>query len=263
MNYGRRKYLGILLFLVALVGCTTVPETGRKALRFMPDSQLQSMAIEQFQQMKQEQRISKDPALNARIRQMGERIAKAAGQNGATWEFVVFDDDKTVNAFALPGGKVGVYTGLIKLSGSDDEIAAVMGHEVAHVILQHGNERVSQNLAAQMLGVGVQIGVRNKDEQTQQLAMLAYNVGTQVGVLLPYSREHEREADKIGLLYAAKAGYDPRAAVTFWQKMQQASGGQQPPQFLSTHPSHEDRIQRLQSFMPQAMQEYERARGTL
>lgn len=261
MNYGRRKYFGILLFLAVMVGCTTVPETGRKALRFMPESQLQSMAVQQFQQMKQEQPVSKDPALNARIRQMGERIAKAAGQNGANWEFVVFADDKTVNAFALPGGKVGVYTGLIKLAGSDDEIAAVMGHEVAHVTLQHGNERVSQNIAAQMLGVGVQYGVRNQDDQTKQLAMLAYNVGTQVGVLLPYSREHEREADRIGLLYAARAGYDPRGAVSFWKKMQSMSGGQQPPQFLSTHPSHDDRIQRLQSLMPQAMQEYERARN--
>lgn len=221
---------------------------------------MEAMAVQQFQQMKQEQPVSTDAALNARIRAMGQRIATAAGQNPATWEFVVFADDKTVNAFALPGGKVGIYTGLINLASSDDEVAAVMGHEVAHVILEHGNERVSQNVAAQVLGIGVQYGVRNQDDQTKQLAMLAYNVGAQYGVLLPYSREHEREADSVGLLYAAQAGYDPRASVTFWQKMA-SKGGSQPPQFLSTHPSHDDRIKRLQAQMPQALKAYELARS--
>ncbi|MDX2110284.1 MAG: M48 family metallopeptidase [Verrucomicrobiota bacterium] len=247
---------GLMLFWA----CATVTETGRSAVRLFPESQMVSMASGEFDKMKVAGPISNDPEMNARIQRIGKRVASVVNTvvPPEKWEFVVFDDDTTVNAFALPGGKVGVYTGLIKLAGSDDEIACVIGHEVAHVTAQHGNERVSQQTIAQAGGMAVQYGVKNKTEQTQQLAMMAYGLGAQYGLLLPYSRTHEREADQIGLLYAARAGYNPNAAVTFWQKMA-AKGGAQPPQFLSTHPSNGDRIQRLQAQMPMAMVEYEKS----
>ena len=226
-------------------------------------SEEEKMGLSAFAQIKKEEKISTDPALNARIQTIGKRIAVSVGREipNAQWEFVVFDSP-AVNAFALPGGKVGVYTGLIKLSASDDEIAIVMGHEIAHVTSRHGAERTSQNYA--FIGVGLAAAVametQHVDPAKRNLALAAYGLGATVGYMLPYSRLHESEADSVGLRFAAGAGYDPRAAVTFWRKMA-AQGGAKPPEFLSTHPSDSTRIANLQALAPQYVPLYQQSKA--
>ena len=219
------------------------------------------MGVQAFSQIKQQEKISTDPAVNARIQRIGKRVAASVGRDlpNAQWEFVVFDSDQ-VNAFALPGGKVGFYTGLINLASSDDEIAIVMGHEVAHVTSRHGAERQSQ---AMLIGLGgVALGVGTQNNKNAEYYMLAYGVGSTLGSLA-YSRNHETEADVIGLRFAAKAGYDPRAAVTFWTKMAAKEGGARPPKFLSTHPPSAERIENLRRLAAELMPVYEQARATL
>ena len=234
-------------------GCTTVNETGRSQLMLVSPSQEAQMGLAAFDQIKQQEKISADPAANARIQRIGRRIAASVGRDipNAQWEFVVFDSP-TVNAFALPGGKVGVYTGLMKLAASDDEIAIVMGHEIAHVTSRHGAERTSQNYAIAGAGLALAIGMeaRNVDPAKRNMALAAYGLGAQVGYALPFSRLHESEADAVGLRFAAGAGYDPRAGVSFWRKMA-AQGGAKPPEFLSTHPSDATRIANLEKLAPQ------------
>ncbi|MGJ8649624.1 MAG: M48 family metallopeptidase [Opitutaceae bacterium] len=249
----------VLLGLSLLgVGCHTVPQTGRSALHLVPSDQLASMSAAQFGQLKQETPISRDPTYNAMVRRVGERIAYVAGPDmpNAQWEFVVFDDDSQINAFAMPGGKVAVYTGIFKIAKSDADLAVVIGHEVAHVAAGHGNERVSQQLLAAGGALALQFGTSDMDSGDRQLLMAAYGAGTTVGVLLPYSRYHESEADEIGLIYAAKAGYDPRAALGFWSRMDAQSGGSVP-EFISTHPSGSTRIRKLNELMPKAMAVYQ------
>ncbi|HAV13535.1 MAG TPA: hypothetical protein DCX06_08625 [Opitutae bacterium] len=246
-----------LLVLVFLSGCHTVPQTGRSALHLVPNDQLASMSAAQFGQLKQETPISRDPTYNAMVRRVGERIAYVAAPDmpNAQWEFVVFEDDSQINAFAMPGGKVAVYTGIFKVAKTEDDLAIVMGHEVAHVAAGHGNERVSQQLLAAGGALALQFGTSDMDSGDRQLLMAAYGAGTTVGVILPYSRYHESEADEIGLLYAAKAGYDPRAAIGFWERMAQQSQGA-PPEFLSTHPAGATRARKLNEIMPKAMEAY-------
>ncbi|MGC4071093.1 MAG: M48 family metallopeptidase [Nibricoccus sp.] len=191
-------------------------------------------------------------------------MAKSVGRElpNAQWEFVVFQSDQ-VNAFALPGGKVGVYTGLLKLVSSDDELACVMGHEIAHVTSRHGAERTSQNYAIAGIATIAEVGMEAKNVDPEKRAMLlgAYGLGATVGYALPFSRLHESEADAVGLRFAAGAGYDPRAAVSFWQKMAKSSAGsQKPPVWLSTHPSDEQRIANLQKLAPQYVPLYENAK---
>jgi metalloendopeptidase OMA1, mitochondrial len=252
-----------LLALVFLTGCTTVQETGRSQLMLVSPSEEAKMGLSAFAQIKKDEKISTDRALNARIQTIGKRIAISVGREipNAQWEFVVFDSP-TVNAFALPGGKVGVYTGLIKLAASDDEIAIVMGHEIAHVTSRHGAERTSQNYAIAGVGLIAAIGMETQhvDPAKRNLALAAYGVGATVGFMLPYSRLHESEADSIGLRFAAGAGYDPRAAVTFWRKMA-AQGGAKPPEFLSTHPADSTRIANLQNLAPQYVPLYQQSKA--
>ena len=240
-----------MLFWVS--GCHTVPQTGRSALHLVPSDQLASMASAQFGQLKQETPIFRDPTYNAMLQRVGERIAYVAAPDipNAQWEFVVFDDDDQINAFAMPGGKVGVYTGLFKVVRTDADLAVVVGHEIAHVAAGHGNERVSQQLLAAGGALALQIGTNDMDSNDRALIMAAYGAGSTVGVLLPYSRFHENEADEIGLIYAAKAGYDPRAAIAFWERME-AQKKFSPPEYLSTHPSGSTRIRRLNELMPKA-----------
>jgi predicted Zn-dependent protease len=244
-------------------GCTTVNETGRSQLMLVTPAQEAQMGLWAFSQIKQSEKISTDPAVNARILRIGRRIAASVGREipNAQWEFVVFDSP-TVNAFALPGGKVGVYTGLIKLAASDDEIAIVMGHEIAHVTSRHGAERTSQNYAIAGAGLALAIGMeaKNVDPAKRNAALAAYGLGSQVGFALPFSRLHETEADSVGLRFAAGAGYDPRAGATFWKKMA-AQGGAKPPEFLSTHPSDANRIANLQKLAPQYMALYEQSKA--
>ena len=254
-------FFGVVLALFALPACTTVQETGRKQLNFVSDDQAASMGVQAFADIKKQEKISADPAVNARIQRIGKRIAGAVGRDlpNAQWEFVVFESDQ-INAFALPGGKVGVYTALIKLASSDDEIAVVMGHEIAHVSSRHGAERQSQAMLAGLGGAALAIGTENN--KNQQYYLLAYGLGSTLGTLA-YSRDHEREADAVGLRFAARAGYDPRAAASFWRKMAAKETGGRPPKLLSTHPPSEERIETLERLAPALMPVYEQAKANL
>ena len=239
-------------------GCHTVPHTGRSALHLLPTKRLASMASTHFEQLKQETPISRDANYNAMLRRVGERIAYVAAPNmpNAQWEFVVFDDTEQINAFAMPGGKVGVYTGIFKVAKTEDDLAVVVGHEIAHVAAGHGNERASQQLLAAGGAMALQVGLDDMDRLDQQMLMVAYGAGTTISLILPYSRYHESEADEIGLIYAAKAGYDPRAAIGFWERMEAQKKGAALPEFLSTHPSDSKRLRKINALMPKAYEIY-------
>jgi predicted Zn-dependent protease len=241
---------------LALGGCYTVPETGRSSFILPIDDVGQGAAA--FAEIKAKEKISNDPAANARVRKIGLRIAQVVGQDlpGAAWEFVVFDGPDTVNAFALPGGKVGVYTGLLNLAASDDEVAIVIGHEIAHVTARHGAERMSQGIL--VAAGGLVLDYQTQGRRNHDLMLAGYGL-LSTGGMLAFSRSHESEADYIGIRYAARAGYDPRAAVTFWQKMEQQSKGGRLPVFLSTHPSHDRRIGDLLRWMPEVLPIYQAA----
>ncbi|MBP6508793.1 MAG: M48 family metallopeptidase [Opitutaceae bacterium] len=253
----RYSLLGLIALSLALTGCYTVPETGRSSFILPVDDVGQGAAA--FADIKAKEKISRDPAVNERVRRIGQRIAQAVGDAlpGAAWEFVVFDAPDTVNAFALPGGKVGVYTGLLNLADSDDEVAIVMGHEIGHVTARHGAERISQGMIA--AAGGLVLDSATKDKKNHDLMLAGYGLLSSGG-MLAFSRSHESEADYIGIRYAAKAGYDPRAAVTFWQKMAKQSQGSNVPVFLSTHPTNERRIADLQKWMPEVLPLYNAAR---
>ena len=260
-----KRLFGIVALVAALLGgsgCYTVPETGRKSVILTSPDQEIAMGAQSFAEMRKTEPMSNDPMLIARVQRVGMRIAQAVGNDlpGAKWEFAVFESSD-VNAFALPGGKVGVYTGLLRMAESDDELATVIGHEIAHVTARHGAERMTEMIGAGLGGVIV--GVATQDSENRDLLRAAYGAAA-VGGTLMFSRKHESEADYIGLRYLAKAGYDPRAAVTFWQKMAQMKeekGGARMPVFLSTHPSDAQRIADLQRQVPSVIPIYEQARG--
>ncbi|MGC6506668.1 MAG: M48 family metallopeptidase [Coraliomargaritaceae bacterium] len=257
----RAVFTFVVLFFIS---CSTVPHTGRQALHLMSHADLAQSAAMSFSALKREQVISQDPAMNARLERVGKRIAKVAEPdmpNLVQWEFVVFDDDGQLNAFAMPGGKVAVYTGLMKVVETDDELAAVIGHEVAHVVAGHSNERASQQMLAAGGAAALQIGSSFSDLSRTERALLlsAFGAGATVGVLLPFSRTHELEADEIGLLYAAKAGYNPLAAVKFWERMSAQNTGTAPPELLSTHPADSRRINRIKMQLPKVMPEYRKS----
>ncbi|MCF3650197.1 M48 family metallopeptidase [Synoicihabitans lomoniglobus] len=250
----RLPLLALIGVLAAFFGgCTTVPETGRRQIIITSPAEEAQMGLSAFAQIKESEPISTNVMANDRITRIGRRIARSVGRDlpNANWEFVVFESNE-LNAFALPGGKVGVYTGLINLAESDDELAAVMGHEIAHVSSRHSGERYSQQILAAGLTVVADEGMKmaEMDPQKRQIAMATIGGGAQVG-LLKYSRVHESEADTIGVRFAAGAGYDPRAAITFWQRMQKANEGRAEPwELLSTHPSNATRIRNLQQIAP-------------
>ena len=249
----------LLLAVWLLAGCYTVPETGRRSINFVSTSQETQMGAAAFQQMKQESRLSTNKVEIERVERVGENIAKVVGDDlpDAEWEFVVFDSPD-LNAFALPGGKVGVYSGLLDVAESDAELATVMGHEIAHVTARHGSERMSQNILVAAGAIGVGVAMKDQSSSERNAALAAYGLGASIGVMLPYSRRHETEADIIGVRYAARAGYDPRAAIDFWQRMERASQGKdKPPEFLSTHPADQTRINNLKEIMPAAVEIYE------
>lgn len=261
------RSFGYAIFTAAFLfssGCHTVPETGRTQLMLMPLSQEVSLGTDAFEQIKAEETLSTDSEQIARLERVGRRIAEQAGEDipEADWEFAVFEGDDTLNAFALPGGKIGFYTGMMDVAETDDMLAAVMGHEVAHVTARHGAARMSRAMALSAGALAVGVAARDQDTETQQAIMIAYGLGATLGVELPYSRRTELEADEIGLLYAARAGYDPRAAVTFWERMQEAASDRaSPPALLSTHPTDERRIRDLQEMMPKALEEYRQTTG--
>lgn len=250
--------------LLAAAGCYTNPVTGRKSVVLIPPSQELELGQQSFTEMKKAEKVSNDPTMNARVQRVGQRIAKAVGDQmpNAKWEFVVFDS-KDVNAFALPGGKVGVYTGLLQLAESDSELAIVMGHEIGHVIARHGAERMTEGLALAGLGVvGGLVLDNNTDTQTRNIVLGAFGAGATVGVVLPHSRANETEADHMGVVFAARAGYDPRSAIGFWQKMTKQSeaagkSGGKVSGLFSTHPADAKRIADLQALMPEVVPVYE------
>jgi metalloendopeptidase OMA1, mitochondrial len=252
----------LLLPLVALLaGCYTVPETGRKSLMLVPIGQETQLGASAFADIKGQRKISTDAEKTATVNRVGARIARAVGDAlpGARWEFVLFEDDSP-NAFALPGGKVGVHTGLFRIAQTENELAVVIGHEIAHVTARHGSERMSQGVLLAAGGVALDVAMRDKDSKDRQMALAAYGLVGTGAVLLPYSRLNENEADEIGLRYAARAGYDPRAALDFWMRMKAESEGKgKPPEWMSTHPSDDTRIRKLQQLMPKAIEEYERS----
>jgi predicted Zn-dependent protease len=246
-----------LLALSLAVACQTVPITGRSQLVLLPEPEEVRMGVQAYQEILQKSKVSRDPRFNDLVSRVGLRIAQATGRSDYKWEFTVIDDDKQVNAFALPGGKVAVYTGILPVTRDDAGLATVMGHEVAHAIARHGGERVSQGLLVQVGLAATQVALANRDPRTVQLVTGLLGAGAAVGVILPFSRAQESEADHLGLIYMAKAGYDPRAAITFWQRMEQAARGRpNPPEFLSTHPSHGTRVRQIEQWLPEALQYY-------
>lgn len=248
----------IPVLFVFLTACSSSP-LGRKQLTVLPDSQMNQMGGQSFDQMKKQVPIEKDPAVNAYVKCVALPLTIAAvdGTGVSDWEIVVFKD-ASANAFALPGGKIGVHTGLLPVAKTSGQLAAVLGHEIGHVIARHGNERVSEALGVQLLATGV--GAAFNDKKYQPLILAGLGLGAQVGILLPHSRTQESEADLIGLDLMATAGFDPHESVELWKNMSVASGGKAPPQFLSTHPANATRIQSLQERVPQEMPKYEAAR---
>jgi predicted Zn-dependent protease len=229
---------------------------------------MQSMAATEYQQFLSTNKVI--TASNNRdadmVRRVGQRITKAVMDyyaeighakdlEGYKWEYNLVDS-KEVNAWCMPGGKIVVYTGLLPITQNEAALAVVMGHEVSHAIFNHGNERMSQAIGAEAVGLGLQVAMANKPAETRNTFLTAFGVGAQLGVLLPFSRKHELEADHYGLLWAARAGYNPEEAIPLWQRMEKASAGQSPPEFLSTHPSEGNRIEQLQKYMPEALKYY-------
>ena len=249
--------------LLVLNGCATVPETGRRQLSLISGSQEMQLGLTAFDQTKKSTPINRDPALNAMVQRVGQRIAAVAPLPNAQWEFVVFDS-KEANAFCLPGGKVGVYTGILPITKDEAGMATVVGHEVSHAVAHHGAERMSEAMVAQLGGNLLGVALSNSDPRTQSLYMSAYGLGTTLGRELPHSRKQESEADFMGLLYMARAGYDPEAAVGFWERFadyNRQHGGSQGLWFLRTHPLDETRIQQLKQALPRAKAELNRAPG--
>lgn len=259
-----RLFPSIVAFLILLTlasGCSTVPVTGRKQFTgLVSPSQEMQLGLTSFEEMKKTTPISHDPAANALVQKVGQRIAAVASKDmpNAQWEFVVFDSPE-LNAFCLPGGKVGVYTGILAVTKDESGMATVIGHEVAHAVARHGAERMSEAMAMQMGGQVLGVTMSSYDPRVQAMTQVAYGLTTQLGRELPHSRAQESEADHIGLIYMARAGYDPRAAVQFWERFMQYNaqhGGSSTPAFLRTHPTDATRIQQLKQWLPEAEAQY-------
>jgi predicted Zn-dependent protease len=263
----RLRLMTILIVIpLILLSCTTVPLTGRRQLNIIPDATVLSMSFQQYQDFMKENKLSTNREQTEMVKRVGIKVQSAvegyfaqkgmSGElSGYQWEFNLVES-KELNAWCMPGGKVVVYSGILPVTKDEAGLAVVMGHEIAHAVAKHGNERMSQGLVTQMGGVALSKALEAKPDQTKQLWMAAFGVGAQVGVLLPYSRLQETEADRLGLIFMAMAGYDPHKAVDFWQRMASQKGGAAPPEFLSTHPSDETRIQKLKQLVPEAQQYY-------
>ncbi len=251
LPHGARALASLLLLSLVLAACAQAPITGRNQLMLVSESDTQKMGLQAYQEIMAKSKVSNDAQANARVQRIGRDIARVSPDIGGQWEFNVIDEPKTVNAWALPGGKVAVYTGLLNLGVSDDELAAVMAHEVGHVMAQHSRERLSQAVATD-IGLGV-LGASGK---VGQGTLQAVNLALGIGVGLPFSRLQESEADFVGLNLMAKAGYDPRSAITLWQKMSKGDKNG-PPELLSTHPSSEKRMRDIEAALPKVMPIYE------
>jgi predicted Zn-dependent protease len=244
----------LVSFGLSYLACVTTSETNRKALILIPEAQMNLLGAQSYEEVLKKEKISKDPKLNEMISRIGKRIAKASGADFA-WEFKVIDNAETVNAFCLPGGKVAVYTGILPIAKNEAALAAVMGHEVAHATLKHGAERMSQQLATQAGLAAASLSLKNSAQR--DLILGGIGLGAQFGVLLPYSRKHETEADIVGLKYLAKAGYDPKESVGLWERMAKAGG--KVPEIISTHPDPARRARDLEAEIPKVMALYEKS----
>ena len=263
-----KKILLFILIPLSIYSCKTNQVTGRRQLALVPETEIQQMAVQQYRQFLSQNRVvsageSRDAEM---VRRVGQRITSAITQyytrigkpevlEGYQWEYNLIDS-KEVNAWCMPGGKIVVYTGLLPITQNEAALAVVMGHEITHALAHHGSERMSQGLVQQLGGVALGVALSSRSAETQNLFMQAYGIGTQVGVMLPFSRKDEYEADQFGLNFTAMAGYNPQEAINLWRRMEAASSGNRPPEFLSTHPSEGNRIARLQKQMPEAMKYY-------
>lgn len=260
-----KKLSHCLLLSIGIFSCTKVPISGRRQVNLLPESQMISMSLTQYNGFLSENKVVAGNSANAAmVKRVGQKIAKSVelylkknGQSkryeGFKWEFNLVNDP-TVNAWCMPGGKVVFYTGILPYTKNEEGLAVVMGHEIAHAIARHGNERMSQSMIVDFGGITLDALTTSKPEAARNLFLTAYGVGSNLGSLA-YSRKHESEADKMGLVFMAMAGYNPKAAPEFWKRMSQ-SGGQKPPQILSTHPSDETRIRDLNAYMPEALKYY-------
>jgi predicted Zn-dependent protease len=259
-----KKVVSLALLLLFVVSCSTVPITGRKRVNFVSDAEILPASFAQYESFLAENKISGDVVMTNEIQSVGMRISKAVDQfmrsnnmvneaNSYRWEFNLIDDP-TVNAWCMPGGKVVFYTGILPICDNTNGIAAVMGHEVAHAFAKHGQERMSTGTLLQLGGTAVALGTAKKDPKAQQIWNTAFGLGAQFGIMLPFSRNHETEADKLGMVFMIMAGYQPQEAVNVWVRMSQRAGADQaPPEFMSTHPSNQTRIQNLKAFLPEAV----------
>lgn len=254
----------VALLFLGLMACTEVPITNRKQLNMLPEGQLISLSLTTYESF-----LKKNPAIMsgaeaAMVKSVGGKIEKSVNAfmaqeklserlQGYQWEYNLVKDDEA-NAWCLPGGKVVVYSGLLPMTKDENGLAIVMGHEIAHAVARHGNERMSQALITQLGGIALSVALEDQPGMTQDLFLQSYGIGSQLG-MLAYSRKHETEADKLGMIFAAMAGYDPQLAIGFWERMA-AKGGTKSPEFLSTHPSDQTRIQAIKEFMPTAMKYY-------
>lgn len=266
-------FISCLILSAGIIGCKTNAITGRNQLSLVSEEAVQSMAKTEYRQFLTQNRVvssnnSKDAEM---VRRVGARISAAVTKyyseqglsselEGYQWEYNLVDD-KSVNAWCMPGGKIVVYTGLLPVTQNEAALAVVVGHEVAHALAHHGSERMSQGLVQQLGGVALSVALANKPAETQNLFLNAYGIGTQVGFALPHSRKQELEADKFGLRFVALSGYNAREAIPLWNRMKQMGGGQRPPEFLSTHPPEERRIEELSKIMDETIKKYYRPIG--
>lgn len=261
-----KKHFFLILTIVLLIGCSTVPLTGRKQLSMIPNSQILPLSYDSYNTVLKESNLSTNQAQVQMVKTAGTKIQHSVEKfmadnnlsdqlKGYNWEFNLIDED-IANAWCMPGGKVAFYAGIMPVCKDENGVAVVMGHEIAHAIANHGRERMSQGMVQQAGGVALSVYMADKPQETQMLFNTAYALGSTYGAVLPFSRLHESEADKLGLIFMAMAGYDPHEAPKFWERMDKVSGGNQPPEWMSTHPSHDHRISDLNATMTEAMKYY-------
>jgi len=254
MKSSRSRWLAALAAVSLLIGCATVPFTNRSQLLFTSEEQEAALGAEVYQHVLAEEPVVRDARISDPVRDVGRRIAAVSDRPDYEWEFNVIDEPETANAAVLPGGKVMVYTGLYPIARDTAGLAAVLAHEVGHAIARHGGERMSQGSLMQMLGMGLAVAFSGAAPETQQGVMAAFGLGAQYGVMLPFSRSQESEADHIGMILMAKAGYDPQAALELWERFEAQGGTGGPPEFMSTHPSYGTRQAQIRGWLPEARQ---------
>ena len=262
-----RALFSLVVLLLIIQACSIVPFTGRKQLSLVPESEMIAMGLASYQEFMKANPVSSDRTNGAIVKEVGTRLSSAvdyyfAANNlesrlsGYQWEYSLVGSD-VPNAFCLPGGKIVVYSGILPFTQDKNGLAVVISHEIAHAVARHGNEMMSQQLLLQFGGIALNEAVKNKPEETKNIYNAVYGIGSEVGVTLPNSREFEYEADRLGLIFMALAGYNPQTAVTFWERMTLA-GGSKPLEFLSTHPSDARRIAKIKQELPEALQFYKK-----